>query len=95
MSYLLAHCLKTVMDPEIHHMLILLKTLCLTSLHGSVIKNPPAQCQGHRFHPLSGKIPHATEQLSPCATTEPVNLEPVLCSKRSHHNEKPSHHMEE
>ena len=33
-------------------------------------------CQGgrHRFHPWSGKIPRAAEQLSPCATT----TEPVL-----------------
>ena len=30
--------------------------------------------QGHRFKPWSGKIPHATEQLSPCTTT----TEPVL-----------------
>ncbi|XP_057590184.1 28S ribosomal protein S28, mitochondrial isoform X2 [Hippopotamus amphibius kiboko] len=32
------------------------------------------QCRGHRFEPFPGKIPHATEQLSPCATT----IEPVL-----------------
>ena len=25
--------------------------------------------RGHGFKPWSGKIPHATEQLSPCATT--------------------------
>ena len=25
---------------------------------------------------------------------EPVCLEPVLCSKRSHHNERPTHHNE-
>ena len=25
--------------------------------------------QGHGFNPWSGKIPHAAEQLSPCATT--------------------------
>ena len=31
------------------------------------------QCRGHGFNPWSGKIPHAAEQLSPCAmTTEPV-----------------------
>ena len=31
------------------------------------------QCRGHRFEPWSGKIPHAAEQLSSCATTtEPV-----------------------
>ena len=32
------------------------------------------QCRGHRFEPWPGKIPHAAEQLSPCATT----TEPVL-----------------
>ena len=32
------------------------------------------QCRGHRFEPWSGKIPHAVEQLSPCATT----TEPAL-----------------
>ena len=26
-------------------------------------------CRGHRFDPRSGKIPYATEQLSPCITT--------------------------
>ena len=31
------------------------------------------QCRGHGFEPWSGKISHAAEQLSPCATaTEPV-----------------------
>ena len=31
------------------------------------------QCRGHGFEPCSGKIPHAAEQLSPCATTtEPM-----------------------
>ena len=78
---------------------------------GSVVKTA-CQCRRHGFDPWSGKIPHAAEQLSPCATTiEPVlkssgvstpepmchnyrslrALEPVLCNKRSHHNEKSSH----
>ena len=68
--------------------------------------------QGTGFEPWSGKIPHATEQLSPCATTtelcavepashnygahvpqllNPTCLEPVLCNKRSHRNERPAH----
>ena len=34
------------------------------------------QRRRHRFHPWSRRIPHAAEQLSPCATT----LEPVLKS---------------
>ena len=32
------------------------------------------QGRGHGFEPWSGKIPHAVEQLTPCATT----TEPVL-----------------
>ena len=44
-----------------------------TSLVGSGQKCT-CQCWGHRFHPWSGKIPHATGQLSPWATT----IEPVL-----------------
>ena len=50
-----------------------------TNLHvedlagGSVVKNLSAQCRRHGFNSWSGKIPHAAEQLSPCATiTEPV-----------------------
>ena len=37
-------------------------------------KESACQCRGHEFEPWSGKISHATEQLSPCATT----TEPVL-----------------
>ena len=41
------------------------------------------QCRGHGFEPWSGKIPHAAEQLGPCATTtEPACLEPVPRNKR-------------
>ena len=67
--------------------------------------------QGHMFEPWSWKIPHAAEQLSPCATTtepvhhtyrgcapqlpKPVCLEPMLRNKRSHRNEKPTQGNEE
>ena len=34
------------------------------------------RCRGLRFNPGSGKIPHAVEQLNPCATT----IEPTLQS---------------
>ena len=44
-------------------------------------------CRGHGFSPWSEKIPHATCQLSPCATP----TEPVLCDERSHCNKKPVH----
>ena len=54
------------------------------------------QCRGHGFEPWSGKIPHATEQLGPWATTtEPVHLEPVLHNKRGHDSERPVHCDEE
>ena len=44
----------------------------------------------YRFDPWSGKIPHASEQLSPCATaTEASALEPMLRNKGSLCNEKP------
>ena len=36
----------------------------------AVVKNPPASAGARvRAEPWSGKIPHAAEQLSPCATT--------------------------
>ena len=54
------------------------------------------QCRGHGFEPWSGKIPHAVEQLGPWATiTEPARLEPVLCNKRGHDSERPTHRDEE
>ena len=54
------------------------------------------QCRGHGFEPWSGRIPHATEQLGPWATTtEPARLEPVLRNKRGHDNERPAHRDEE
>ena len=43
---------------------------------GTMVKNPPANAGGHGFEPWPRKIPQATEQLSPCATT----TEPVLWS---------------
>ena len=32
------------------------------------------QCRGHRFDPWSGKIPHALEKLSLCATTAKAHV---------------------
>ena len=40
-----------------------------------VVKNPPCNAGRHWFDPWSGKIPYATEQLGPCATT---TTEPAL-----------------
>ena len=54
------------------------------------------QCRAHGFVPWSGMIPHATEQLGPCATTtEPARLEPVLHNGRGRGSERPMHHDEE
>ena len=54
------------------------------------------QCGGHGFGPWSGRIPNATEQLGPWATTtEPVCLEPVLRNKRGRDSERPAHRDEE
>ena len=36
---------------------------------GAVVKNPAANAADTGLIPDSGKIPHASEQLSPCATT--------------------------
>ena len=60
-------------------------------------EEPSCQCRGHGFNPWSGKIPHATRQLSPHASEllKPACLEPVPCNDRSHHNEKPAHRNEE
>ena len=56
----------------------------------------PCQCRGHGFEPWSGKIPHATEQLGPWATTtEPARLEPGLRNKRGRDSERPAHRDEE
>ena len=41
-----------------------------------MVNNSTFYCR-HGFHPCSGKIPHAEEQLSLCATT----FEPVLESR--------------
>ena len=43
------------------------------------------QSRGHEFNPWSGKIPHAVEQLSPCATTS----EPMRPRVRAVQQEKP------
>ena len=53
-------------------MTVSFKCICGASLMAQWLRIPPAprpQCRGHGFDPWSGKIPHAAEQLSPCATT--------------------------
>ena len=46
---------------------------------------PACQCRGLWSDPWSGKIPHAAEQLSPCATT----AEPTRPGARAPQEEKP------
>ena len=59
---------------------------------GPVVKNLPANAGGTGSIPGSGKIPHAEEQLSPCApTTEPMCLESLLHNKTNHDSEKATH----
>ena len=56
------------------------------------------QCRRHGLHSWYGKIPHSWYgkipqtmwQLSPCNYLS--TLDPVLCNKRSHHNERSVHH---
>ena len=60
----------------------------LDGLGGPMVKNLPCNARGHQFDRWCGKIPHATEELSLCITS----AEPMLHKKRSHCNEKPSHH---
>ena len=57
---------------------------------GTVDKNPPASAGNMglipglgRFHMLWSNKAHAPQLL------KPANLETMLCTKKSHHNEKP------
>ena len=71
---------------------------------GSVVKHPPAKAGDLGSISWSGKIPHATRQLSLGATTtesvlwslgatahEPQLLQPVVSYRWSHGHEKPTH----
>ena len=57
---------------------------------GLVVKILPASTGDMGLIPR--KIPHSAGHRSPCIkTTELQSLEPKLCNKRSHRNEKPAH----
>ena len=56
-----------------------------TSLVAQWLKESTCQCRGHGFEPWSGKTPHATEQLSPRATTTEARA-PRACAPQQ---EKP------
>ena len=74
--YLTIHLLKDIWDD---HSLGLLAPRWLSG------KESAYQCRRYRFDPRSRKIPHATEQLSPCTTTVEA------CAPRAHdlQQEKP------
>ena len=56
-----------------------------------MVKNSPANPGGHGFDPWSGKISHASEQLSLYASTmKPVCLEAMICDKNSHCKRSPN-----
>ena len=47
-------------------------------------KESACQCGRHRFDSWSGRIPHATEQLSPCTTTaEPMRRKPYSATRKT------------
>ena len=56
----------------------------------------PASAGDNRFDLWSEKISYASRQLNPEAeAAETTHLEPVLCNKRSHHDEKSKHLIED
>ena len=57
-----------------NHKLLKSKSIHRDFPGGSVVKNPPANAGDTGLIPWSRKIPHATQQLSPCTTT----TEPAL-----------------
>ena len=81
---------------------------CLGFLGGAVVKNPPANAgdtgsspgPGRSHMPRSNQA-HAPQLLSLRSRArepqllKPTHLEPVLCNKRSHRNEKPVHRNKE
>ena len=63
---------------------------------GAVVKNPPANAgdTGSSLGPGRSHMPRSNYARVP-QLLKPTHLEPVLCNKRSHHNEKPAHRNEE
>ena len=64
-------------------MIKLLKKLCIENVFqvfpgGPEIKTA-CKCRGHGFIPRSRKIPHASEQLTLCATTREATTTRSLC----------------
>ena len=63
---------------------------------GAVVKNPPANAgdMGLSPGPERSRVPWSNEARVP-QLLKPACLEPVLCNKRSHCNEKSAHRNEE
>ena len=63
---------------------------------GAVVENPPANARDTGSSPGPGRshMPRSNKAREP-QPLKPAHLEPVLCNKRSHHNEKPAHRNEE
>ena len=60
---------------------------------GPVVKNPPANAGGMGLIPGPGRSHMLQSNQAPVPQLlKPPHLEPMLCNKRSHHNEKPAHH---
>ena len=62
---------------------------------GAVVKNPRANAGDTDSSPGPGRSHMPRSKARAPQLLKPARLEPVLRSKRSHHNEKPAHHMEE
>ena len=62
-------------NAEIKRSRVTVKTRCRGFPGGPVVKNPPANTGDTGSMPGSGKIPHASEQRSPCATTPEQGLQ--------------------
>ena len=73
-----------------------------------MVKNPPANAGDTGSSPGPGRshMPQSNQARAPQLLSlrsrarepqllKPARLEPVLCYKRSHHNEKHAHHNEE
>ena len=60
---------------------------------GSVVRNLPASAGDMGSIPDPGRfhMPHSN-QARVLQVLKPMCLEPMLCTKRSHHNEKPVQH---
>ena len=55
-----------------------------------MVKNLPAKAGDTGLIPGRSHMPRSNEAREP-QLLKPMHLEPVLCSKRSHCNEKPAH----